>query len=281
VSVSRNLFLLAAVFVLAAADIPSSAEPPRAPGILVGADKDEEATARIIETGDTIDFEITGPIFLQPYVAIDVNRNGMIDSDLDFAVSLAANGSPCYQQLLRQGQSSPCRAFGGKVQVTKRQDGDLVTTVFKFPKSVISSDTFGFGFVINLWNEKGHYRSALTAGDYRFGGTIQPVTDGRNFMEEGIQVPSEVLPAIHRYQGCFDRGIGALGGLDRSKLGRLKLVPQGCAADRAAALKDGVDALVAAGAPNSQAQRAMGALLDQIDRNIDRLVRIVEGTGSK
>ena len=123
---------------------------------------------------------------------------------------------------------------------------------------------------------KERYGASLGGGDYRFGGFLELVRDGQNFLGEGLPVPSEVLSALRPYQSCLNRGIEALTPLDNSKLVQLKAVPSGCVPDRKVALKEAVKALVASGAQASEAERATQSLLDQMDTGINRFILVLE-----
>ncbi len=242
----------------------------------LGYDKEESTTARIVESDDSIRFEISSPEYIVPSVAIDADRNGKIDPDVDFMAGFTPHGLACVFRLLAEGKTSTCLPLNGKVQVTKQQTGNTTNTVFIFPKNAISTDGFGFGFSVNLENVKEHNGVALASGDYRFGGFLKLITDGPNFLGEA-PVPAQIMPAIHRYGGCLDRGTRALLPLEASKLQRLKAVPSGCAADRAAALDEAVRALVETGADKEQSQRAMRGVFDQIDARFAILVHALEG----
>jgi hypothetical protein len=248
-----------------------------APGVLVASDKELNTSVRLIEDDYTIRFQFTGPAYVTPSVAIDASRNGMIDPDVDFSVGFAPDGSPCLSQLLGIGRTSRCLELGGKAQVTKSQRGDAVVTVLSFQKHTISTDGFGFGFAISLWNTKGNFGTSVAGGDYMFGGSLHLVQNGPNFLDEGdVGVPAEAAPFIHRYEGCLSRAINALLPLNPSKLEKLKAVPMACAAERAAAEKQAVDALVAARMQSDEATTGVRAALDYVERTVSRLVQVLE-----
>lgn len=271
------VLFLAATFALTAGDAPAAEES----GVLLAANAQEDTAARLVETDSDVIIEVTGPAHIVPSVSIDVQRNGKIDADSDFSVSLLPDGTPCLSQLLSDTQSMPCRPPGEKARIVRRQDGKTVTTQFTLPRSVISGDGFGFGFAIGLWNEQGHYRTGLGGGDYRFGGQVQLVRNGPNFIGDGPPLPALIAPAVHRYQGCLDRGASALEPLDRSKLEALKAVPGNCAKVREASLAEAVQALVASGAEASWAERGMRDLLDRVEKSLGPLIEAVQAAPPK
>ena len=270
--------LLWAVSALA---LPAAVPAQQPAGIPIAADEDEATRARMIETADSIRIEITGPKFIVPLVGIDADGNGEADEGVDFLVSSAPDGSPCLSRLLGDGRSSPCAPPDGKAQLTKVPSGDTVATSFVFPKQAISADGLGFGFVIRLWNEDGHYATTLAAGDYRFGGALQLAPDGPNVLGGGSDMPRPVRPAIHRYQGCLNRGVRALGDLELAKLNAMKEVPAGCRAVRSVSADEAVAALVASGAQKPEALEEVHEILDQIDAGFARLVEVVEAQPPK
>ena len=273
----RAYFLVwAAVIVFGDA---ASSEPER--GLLVATNPQEATTARLVEADEAVIFEITGPANISPSVAIDVRRNGKIDADDDFEVSLQTDGTPCLSRLLEERKSSQCGPLGDKATVMRKPSGDSIKTTFTFPKRLISGDGFGFGFAISLWNENGRYGAGLGGGDYRFGGFLQLVKNGPNFLGERATVPSPIMPAVHQYEGCLNHGTIALQPLDSSKLTKLKAVPGSCKPVREAALDESVKAAIASGSQKPEAEREMRGLLDQIDASFARLVHLLEAGPSK
>ena len=255
----------------------AAAEPAGEPGLLVATDNDMAASVRLVETSDAVRFVFTAPDFVVPGVSIDVYRNGVIDRDIDFEVTFQDDGSPCLTMLLAETKSSTCRPLGHKAQLDRRGQGAATITTFTFPKQEISGDGFGFGFAIELWNSKGDYGSSLAGGDYRFGGFMHLVENGPNFRGQGRpQFPPEIMPALHRYQGCINRSMTALGPIDKSKLPQLRAVTAGCVAARSTALGEGVSALVVAGRQKDMATQLMGDALDQVDNGTAKLIEIAE-----
>jgi len=249
-----------------------------AAGISLGTDAELKTSGRLIETTDAVRFEFTGPASVAPTVAIDVNRNGVIDRNVDFKVGVRSDGSsPCLQNLLGEGRSSICRSPGDKAQLTTNRHGNSMTTVITLQKRGISADGFGFGFSAVLWNRSGDFENLLASGDYQFGGSVEFVRDRPNFMgEQNPNLPPQIMPAIHRYEGCLKRSMKALEPLDRTKIPSLKAVPASCMTVRAAMLDEGVEALVALGAQKTDATDAMRRILDAADLGIDRMVQLVE-----
>lgn len=262
--------------VLAAAQASVPAVQVEGPGLLVATDQARSTSARLIETADAIRFEITAPVFVVPSVSIDLRRNGQIDPDEDFSVSSAPGGAPCIARLLAEGRSSPCGPLGEKAQLERTEHGKAALTKITLPKRAISSDGFGFGFAITLFDEKDRQLSSLGGGDYRFGGTLNLVRDGPNFTGGGIGVPAAIMAMVQRYQACLSRSTDDLVPLDRSKLDRLRAVPTGCADTRVAAIGDAVAALGKSGVEKAKATTAVAALFDRIDADFSRLIEALE-----
>lgn len=270
-------FPLIAITALAfqTASAPEPGSTPAA-GVEVGNSPEESATARLIETDDAIRIEITAPTFIFPSISIDADRNGSVQSDTDFLVSAQADGSACLSILNSNGSSSTCRPLGARAQIVKGVQGNRALTQFIFPKKAVSTDGFGFGFVIDLYNETEHYGTRLAAADYRFGGFLSPVQQLSDFKGTAIGVPPEVLPFIRRYGACLHVATDALGPLDRSKLDRLKAVRPGCWAVRADSVKKATSALIADGMPESTATPFVADVFQKADAGQDRLVDILE-----
>lgn len=237
--------------------------------------KELAASARLIEAGEEVSFEISAPAFVFPSVAVDLDRNGKIDPETDFSLSVRANGAPCLQRLLGPRKSSACTAPAQKAQVQTSYRGEVKVTQFTFPKRGISSDGSGFGFVVSLWNEKGKYDTRLASGEYIFGGSFKD-NGSRTFLGSSMSVPGEILPALGRYQECLRRALGRAVALEPVKFDQVRATPTRCAAARKVALSDGIAALVAAGAKTEQASAIMGNALDQIDAQLNDFIKSLE-----
>lgn len=254
-----------------------TSQPAQEPGLLIAKDKELSTSVRLVETAGEVRFEFTGPEHVLPIVAIDVNRNGAVDLNLDFQISRGTDDSVCFQYLIREGASSTCKAPGEKATLVWSRNEQGTATTISFPKSVISGDGFGYGFAIKLWNKTGNYRTLLASGDYRFGGKISFVKEGPNFMgNKGSDFPEPIMHAIHRYEGCLHKSIDALAPLDPTVAPKLKAVPAGCAADRATAMRDGVDALIASGIEKGEATAEMLDALDRLDESVAHFAEIIE-----
>jgi hypothetical protein len=250
------------------------------PSLPIATDKELSTDVRLIETADEVRFEFTGPSHVLPSVSIDVNRNGIVDRNLDFRLSLGTNGSACLQYLLRENASSICEQPGEKAKVLIQGDKDQETTILSFPKSEISGDGFGFGFAISLWNKTGNYETSLAGGDYRFGGTLNLVSEGPNFVgNEKPDLPAPIMPAVHRYEGCLHKSLDMLAPLDQTMGAKIKAVPANCATERETALNEGVEALVASGIEKDEATKAMLDALEGLDSGVARFAEVVEKGG--
>ena len=267
---------LTVVLAVIYASMSGAAVPEQPQGLILAHDERQKVTLRLIEDEDTVTFELTGPTFILPQISIDADRNGGIDSDVDFSVSVLPDGSPCLTRLLREGVTSPCRPLESNAKITKRTDGEVAVTSILFPKTTVSSDGFGFGFAVGTWDEKMKFRETRASGDYRFGGFLNLVKEGPNFTGGGIPVPAEVMPSIQKYQACLTRATDLLVPLDRSKLAGLRAVPSGCAGERVLAVKEAVAALIAAKGEKSEAAAAVDALFKQIDQQFARLIEALE-----
>jgi hypothetical protein len=245
-------------------------------GLLVGSDKGLRSNVHLVETPDTVEFVFAGPDYAVPSISIDLYRNGQIDPGVDFTVSFEPDGAPCLSMFLTEGKSSTCRAPGRKATIAKSGTGDDVVTTFTLPKREISGDGFGFGFAVSLWNTRGNYGTSLGGGDYRFGGEMHLV-DGPNFTGDGPSaLPPEIMPAVHRYQGCIHVAISALEPIDKTKLASLKSVTTACSTERKNALDEGISALAASGSKIDVAKQVMSEVLDQIDKGTDKFVEMAE-----
>ncbi|HYC95037.1 MAG TPA: hypothetical protein VEB39_04990 [Sphingomicrobium sp.] len=255
----------------------TSAQSPETPSLLVATDKELSTSVRLKETADDVRFEFTGPDNVLPSVAIDVNRNGAVDRDLDFRIGFSDDDTVCFQNLIREGASSICKLPGEKARVVRSRHEQGTTTILSIPKRQISGDGFGFGFAISLWNKADNYKTSLAGGDYRFGGALNLVSEGPNFTgERKSDLPTPILPAFRRYEACLHKGIGALAPLSQTMAAKIKAVPAGCAPDRAIALRDGVDALVASGVEKQEATEEMLDALDRLDSSVASFAEIIE-----
>lgn len=255
-------------------------QPPHEPALLIGTSKDLSTSVQLIETADSVLFEFTGPESVAPSVSIDVNRNGRVDRNVDFQVSLDAKGEPCLQLLLHEGASSTCKQLGKKASVTRKSLNQGMITTVTFPKYEVSGDGFGFGFAIDLWSVTGDYGTLLASGDYRFGGHLSLVKEGPNFKgAKDYDLPPQMLPAVHRYQGCLSRSLRALEPIDKTKVAEMRAIPAACAAERSASLSEGTSALTESGLPKDEAAKAMLSVLDEMDATIERMVEIAKNPG--
>lgn len=254
-------------------------QPTEGREMLIATDQDLSTSVRLFETADAVRFEFTGPNSIVPSIAIDVQRNGVIDPAADFQVGFDddQDEKPCLQQLISESESTDCTAPGEKADIIQSRRANSSVTTFSFPKRQISGDGVGFGFAISLWNKLGNHKTPLASGDYRFGGRLQLISDGPNFKGEAKStLPPQILSAKRNYQACLWMAIKALEPLDQFKIAKLKAVPAGCAATRATALKEGVEALVASGAPKVAAEEEMMSHFGQVDTGIARLVEVLE-----
>lgn len=250
--------------------------------LAIAADQEFSTSVRLIETADSIQFEFTAPDLVLTSVSIDVNRNGVVDRNVDFQVTRDADGSSCLQYLLKEGASSICQPLGNMGKIVRSAPSPNTITTFSFEKKAVSGDGFGVGFAISLWDAKGNYGTTLASGDYVFGGKLQLTSEGPNFKgEKNPDLPTEILPAVRRYEGCLHGSIRALEPIDGSKAAKLKAVPAQCAATRQIALREGADALVRTGVDREVATKALQELFDQLDGGIDRLIEIVAKNGIK
>jgi len=247
------------------------------PGLLIASDKDLSTSVRLVETDDSVRFDITGPDSVAPTISIDVNRNGAVDRSVDFQVGIKPGAAPCLSYLLDESSSTTCKAPGDKVKVIQsRGEQGMVTTII-FPKPEISGDGFGFGFEVRLWSMTGNYSSTLASGDYRFGGKLSLVSDGPNF--RGVRkpdMPSPMLSALRRYQGCVNKAMTALEPLDRSMAAQVRALPATCAEMRSMALDQAVNDLAASGTPRGEASKMVRSSLDQYDEDIGRMADMLE-----
>jgi hypothetical protein len=255
-------------------------QPAGDPGLLIATDHDLSTSVQLVETDQEIRFEFTGPEHVLPSIAVDVNRNGVVDKNLDFQIGLGTGGAICFQYLLREGASTTCKPPGEKAKLAWKRNGDGTATTISLQKREISGDGFGFGFAISLWNVTGSYGTTLVGGDYRFGGKLSLVSDGPNFTgRRKPDIPLPMLPALRRYQGCVNRAIDALAPLDRSMAAKVRALPNACAGERSAALDEGVSALVAAGTQLDEATEMMRSSLDQYDEGIGQMAEQLEKGG--
>lgn len=253
--------------------------PPAAdqPGILVATDDELSTSVRLIETEEHVRFEFAGPESVAPTIAIDINRNGTVDRDVDFQVSAEKSGSPCLQLLLDDRRSSTCKPAGNRASAGRSRGPHATTTHVTFPKREVSGDGFGFGFSITLCSMTRHYCTSPAGGDYRFGGKLSLVTDGPSFKgDRKPDIPQPMLTALRRYQGCVNKAIGALAPLDRSSAAAVRALPATCGADRSAALDEGVRVLVASGLDPHEAAEMMRSSLDGYDENIGQMADMLE-----
>ncbi len=257
----------------------TQAQPAVEHEMLIATDQALSMSVRLFETADVVRFEFTGPDSIVPSVAIDVQRNGVIDRATDFQVGFDDDGdeSPCLQQLISELKSTDCAPPGDRARISKSRRDNSALTTFSFPKRHISGDGFGFGFAINLWDKTGNYGTPLAGGDYRFGGHLQLISDAPNFKgDTKSNLPPQILPAKRRYESCLRTGIKALEPLTRAKLAELKAVPAGCAATRTTALNEGISALVASGVPNDAAEKEMIGIFDRVDTGMTRFFDAVK-----
>lgn len=243
--------------------------------LFIASDPDLSTSVRLFESDDAVRFEFTGPSSVDPSIAIDVQRNGVVDPAIDFKVGFDddENGSPCFQQFVSDSAATDCMALGDKAAMTKGNRGQSAVTTFSFPKHKISGDGLGFGFAISLWDRKRNFGTPLAGGDYQFGGRLQLVADGPNFMGEAkSNLPSEMLHAMRRYQGCLWIRLKALEPLDGSKRSRARAISAECARTRVNAYKEGIQALVASGVSTNVAEGRMTSLFDHVDASFARFL---------
>lgn len=255
-------------------------QPVGDPGLLIATDKDLSTSVRLVETTDEVRFEFIGPANVLPIVAIDVNRNGAVDQNLDFQISGSSQDSVCFQYLIREGATTTCKPPGEKAILAWSRLEQNTSTTFRLPKREISGDSFGFGFAISLWDQTGSYKTVLASGDYRFGGVLSLVNEGPNFLgRRKSDLPAPIMPAFHRYEGCIHKAIDALAPLDKTMGAKIQAVPATCASDRATALRDGVDALIASGVEKQDATEEMTDALDRLDASVVEFAEIIEKGG--
>ena len=247
------------------------------PGKLIASDREISTTVRVIETADLVRFDFSAPASISPSVAIDVQRNGAIDSGVDFRVGFDGDPphSPCLQSLLDEQSSSECRSPGEITVMQRAQQGGVVLTSFSLPKRLISGDEFGFGFELRAWNRSGNYDTLLDSGDYQFGGQVSLV-DGPNFMGS---TKSDLTPllraAVNPYQSCLYVALKALGSLEPAKVSQIRAIPSRCAPVRSTSFTAAVDALIASGDSRIAAEQESNRLLDHADKGIMRFVDLL------
>ena len=255
-------------------------QPTEESGLLIASDDDWSTSVRLIETDDAISFEITAPPYVLPTVAFDITRNGVVDRNVDFQVSVKEDGSACFQYLIRDGASTTCKPLGERGTLSQSRSEKEIKTTLRFLKRDVSGDGFGFGFGVNLWNLSGHYATSLAGGDYQFGGRLSLVGDGPNFKgNQRPNIPSPILPALNRYQGCVNKALDALGTLVRSMAQQIRALPNTCAGERSIALTEGVDALVTAGTEAGEATGMMRGYLEAYDNQIAVMAERIESGG--
>ena len=245
-------------------------------GLALGTDKELQTSARLIETDDTVSFEFTGPNNVAPTIFVDVNRNGAVDRDEDFAAGIEPGGSPCLSYLLTERSSTTCKPPGKKVQIEQGRTDQLTVTTFSFPKNEISGDGFGFGFAVQLWSTTELFRNWLASGDYRFGGKLSLVEDGPNFKGDRKSASSPFRTAMRGYQGCVNKAMEELGPLDHSVAKQVGALPTTCAAARSTAQEQGIKALIATGIPLDEATEMVRSSLDEYDSSIGRMAEGLE-----
>lgn len=270
------MFSQFALAAFAAISLPAAEQP----GLAVVTDEELSTRVGLTETEDHVRFEFAGPDSVAPTIAIDINRNGTVDPNVDFQVSSEKSGSPCLQLLLDDRRSSICKPAGNRASASRSRGPEATTTLVTFPKREISGDGFGFGFSIKLCSLTEHYCTSPAGGDYRFGGKLSLVADGPRFnrdIKSDIRQP--LLTALRRYEGCVNKAIGALAPLDRSRAAAVRALPTTCAADRSAALDEGVKALVASGVDRHEATELMRSSLDGYDETIGQMAQMLEKGG--
>jgi len=116
------MFSQFALAAFAAISLPAAEQP----GLAVVTDEELSTRDRLTETEDHVRFEFAGPDSVAPTIAIDVNRNGTVDPNVDFQVSAEKSGSPCLQLLLDDRRSSNLQAGRkqGERQSQPRPRGD-------------------------------------------------------------------------------------------------------------------------------------------------------------
>lgn len=246
--------------------------------IVLGTDEELQTSARLIETDDTVSFELTGPNNVAPTIFVDVNRSGTVDRDEDFLAGIEPGGSPCLSYLLTETSSTTCKPPGKKVRIEQRRNDQLTVTTFSFPKNEISGDGFGFGFAVQLWSMTGRFRNWLASGDYRFGSKLSLIEDGPNFKGNSKSAPSPFQTAMRGYQGCVNKAMEELGPLDQSLAKQVRALPTTCAAARSTAQEQGIKALIATGIPLDEATEMVRSSLDEYDSSIGRMA---EGIGKR
>lgn len=254
------------------------APPDNGNGITLGTDKELQTTARLIETDDAIRIELTGPNDVAPTIFVDLNRNGAVDRDVDFAAGIEPGGSTCLSYLVTETSSTTCNPPGKKVQIEQFRAGPLTVNSFNFPKNEISGDGFGFGFAIQLWSVTGRFRNWLASGDYGFGGRLSLIEDGPNFKGDYKSAPSPFRTAMRGYQGCVNKAMEELGPLDHSLAKQVRALPTTCAAARTTAQEQAIKALVATGIALDEATETVRSSLDDYDSGIARMAEGLEKT---
>jgi hypothetical protein len=247
-------------------------------GLSLGKDKELQTSARLIETEDSITFEITGPNTVASTISVDVNRNGSVDRDRDFAASIEPGGAPCLSYLITETSSTTCNAPGQMVKIQQSRLGPWTATTFRFPKKEVSGDGFGFGFAIELWSMTGRFQNLLASGDYRFGGKLSLVDDGPNFKGDRKSGSSAFLAAMRGYQGCVNKAMEELEPLDHSVVKQIRALPVTCAAARSTAQEQGIKALIADGISQDEATLMTRGSLDEYDADIGRMADRLEKT---
>ena len=234
---------------------------------------DGKTTVLLTESVDAVRIRVTGPAHILPSIAIDGDRNGRVDPDTDFKIASTLEGGSCLSVLLTESKSLPCQAPGAKALITKKQNGEQVTSDFLLPKQAISADGFGFGYAVELWNQKESFGTTIASGEYRFGGYLKS-NQGQNFLGKTVSISDEVTP-LRRYQGCVNRALEAIGILQPSKLAQLQAVKPGCAAERQTGMTKAIDALVKSGSSPDDASREIADVLAQYDAELDRMIASV------